>query len=97
MGDVTLRQTGSAIEAALIVAPNEFALDGSYSLKLTERFAMGVAGRYIRSSLKVAAAIGDASAASSFAVDLAGFYQSDEIAYNQFNGRWRAGVNFQKL
>ena len=32
-----------------------------------------------------------------FAVDIAGYYQSEEMAYNDFNGRWRAGFNFQNL
>ena len=33
------------------VSPNEFALDGSYSLKLSEKFSMAVAARYISSNL----------------------------------------------
>jgi hypothetical protein len=57
---------------------------------------MAVAGRYIRSNLKVITD-GDASAANSFAIDVAGFYQSEELAYNEFNGRWRAGFNIQNL
>jgi hypothetical protein len=79
------------------VSPNEFAIDGSYSLKLSETFSMAVAGRYIRSNLKVITDTGDASAANSFAIDVAGFYQSEELAYNEFNGRWRAGFNIQNL
>jgi hypothetical protein len=39
---------------------------------------------------------GDASAAN-FAIDVAGFYQSEEMAYTEFNGRWRAGFNIQKI
>ena len=58
---------------------------------------MAVAGRYIRSNLKVATDTGDATAANTFAIDIAGFYQSEEIAYNEFNGRWRAGFNIQNL
>ena len=58
---------------------------------------MAVGARYIRSNLKIASEEIDASAASSFAVDIAGFYQSDEIAYADFNGRWRAGFNMQNL
>lgn len=96
-GDIELRTTGDPNEAARIVSPNEFALDGSYSLKLSEKFSMAVAGRYIRSNLKIASEDVDASAASSFAVDVAGFYQSEEIAYTDFNGRWRAGFNMQNL
>ncbi|MFV5703764.1 type IX secretion system outer membrane channel protein PorV [Flavobacterium sp. XS2P12] len=97
LGEIELRETGNADEVPRIVSPNEFALDGSYSLKLSERFSMAVAGRYIHSSLKVATDNGDASPASSFAVDIAGFYQSEEIAYSEFNGRWRAGFNIQNL
>ena len=47
-GDIELRTTGDPNEAARIVSPNEFALDGSYSLKLSEKFSMAVAGRYIQ-------------------------------------------------
>ena len=97
LGNIELRETGNPDEIPRIVSPNEFALDGSYSLKLSERFSMAVAGRYIHSSLKVATDNGDASPATSFAVDVAGFYQSEEIAYTNFNGRWRAGFNFQNL
>ena len=96
-GNIELRETGDLNETPRIVSPNEFALDGSYSLKLSEKFSMAVAGRYIRSNLKVSTDNGDASAATSFAIDVAGFYQSEEIAYNDFNGRWRAGFNIQNL
>ena len=58
---------------------------------------MGVAGRYLRSDLRIQAANEDATAASSFAVDIAGYYQSEEIAYNDFDGRWRAGFNFSNI
>ncbi|MCC9072873.1 type IX secretion system outer membrane channel protein PorV [Flavobacterium sp. F-65] len=96
-GDIALRETDNPLEQERIVSPNEFALDGSYSLKLSEKFSMAVAGRYIRSNLKIASENIDASPASSFAVDVAGFYQSEEIAYSDFNGRWRAGFNIQNI
>ncbi len=96
-GDIELRQTGDPDEPFVTVSPNEFALDGSYSLKLSEKFSMAVAGRFIHSNLKVISDSGDSSAASSFGIDVAGFYQSEEIAYSEFNGRWRAGFNIQNL
>lgn len=96
-GDIELRTTGDPNEPTRTVSPNEFAFDGSYSLKLSDKFSMAVGARYIRSNLKIASEEIDASAASSFAVDIAGFYQSDEIAYADFNGRWRAGFNMQNL
>ncbi|MFM9825413.1 type IX secretion system outer membrane channel protein PorV [Flavobacterium sp.] len=95
LGNIELRDNNGNLTST--VSPNEFALDGSYSLKLSEKFAMSVAARYINSNLKVVSDVGDASAASTFAIDVAGFFQSEEIAYNTFNGRWRAGFNFQNL
>ena len=77
--------------------PNEFALDVAYALKLSDRFSMSVSGRFINSNLRLNAVDPDASAASSFAVDIAGYYQSEEIAYNDFNGRWRGGFNISNL
>ena len=97
LGEIELRQTGDPNEAVRTISPAEFAFDISYSLKLSEKFSMAVGARFINSNLKVASDIGDASAASSFAVDVAGFFQSEEVAYSDFNGRWRAGFNIQNL
>jgi hypothetical protein len=97
LGDIELRQTADPNEAVRNVNPNELALDGSYSLKLSDRFSMAVAGRFIRSALRVPDLNNDVSAATTFAVDVAGYYQSEEVAYDDFNGRWRAGFNFQNL
>lgn len=96
-GDIELRRTGEPNEVPNVVSPNELAFDGSYSLKLSEKFSMAVGARYIRSNLKIASEDVDASPASTFAIDVAGFYQSEEIAYSSFNGRWRGGFNLQNL
>jgi hypothetical protein len=95
LGEIELRQDFDSDPN--IVKPNELALDGSYALKLSDRFSMAVAGRYIRSNLRIADATTDAKPASTFAVDVAGYYQSEEVAYSDFNGRWRAGFNFQNM
>lgn len=95
LGDIELRRT--AEDVGVTVNPNEFALDLSYSLKLSERFAMAVGGRFIRSALRIPDENNDASAATTFAVDIAGYYQSEEIAYDDFNGRWRLGFNLQNM
>jgi hypothetical protein len=95
LGDIELRDT--ADQTPLIQSPNEFTFDVSYALRLSERFSMAVAGRYLRSDLKIQASNEDASAASSFAVDVAGYYQSEEVAYNDFDGRWRAGFNISNI
>ena len=95
LGEIELREDAESI--ANVVKPSEFAVDLSYALKLDERFSMAVAGRFIRSNLRIPSEGTNASAASSFAVDVAGYYQSEEIAYDDFNGRWRGGFNFQNL
>jgi hypothetical protein len=77
--------------------PTEFAIDGSYSLKLSEKFSLSVGGRFISSNLALSTEGQINKAATSFAFDVSGFYQSEEIAYNEFNGRWRAGFNIQNL
>jgi hypothetical protein len=95
LGEIELRQNFD--DEPNIVKPNELAIDGSYSLQLSSVFSMGVGARYIRSNLRIPDATGDSKPASSFAVDVAGYYQSEEVAYSDFNGRWRAGFNFQNL
>ena len=95
LGDVELRQ--SIDDPGTTVSPNEFAIDGSYSLKLSETFSMAVGGRFISSNLRFQEGTQDSQAANAFAVDIAGFYRSREIAYNSFNGRWRAGFNISNL
>lgn len=97
LGDIELRQTDSPDEQALVVTPNELAFDASYSLKLSETFSMAVAGRFIRSNLKIVSVDSDVKPANTFAVDVAGFFQSEEIAFNEFNGRYRLGFNFQNM
>jgi hypothetical protein len=96
LGEIELRQ--NADDPAQIVKPNELALDGSYALKLSERFSMAVAGRYIRSQLRIPTeGSADAKPASSFAVDIAGYYVGEEAAFNDFNGRLRLGFNFSNM
>jgi len=96
LGEIELRQTFD--DVGTIVNPNELSFDGSYSLKLSPTFSMSVGGRYIRSNLKFQSDANiDSKPGSTFAVDVAGFYRSREIAYNSFDGRWRAGFNISNL
>jgi hypothetical protein len=80
-----------------IEKPNLFSLDGSYTLKLSEVFSMSVTGRFFSSDLKLKSVDSDSSSANSFAVDISGFYQSDERAYEKFNGIWRFGFNISNM
>jgi len=95
LGEIELRE--DEFSDPLIEKPNELTFDASYSLRLSDQFSMAVALRYLRSDLKIQAIDVNAKAASSFGVDIAGYYQSEEEAYNDFNGRWRGGVAIQNL
>jgi hypothetical protein len=95
LGEIELRQ--NIDDVANVVKPNEFSLDGSYALKLSDKFSMAVAGRFISSSLKIQDATNDTRAAKTFAFDVAGFFQSEQTAYTDFDGRYRIGFNFQNL
>ncbi|MBQ0733716.1 type IX secretion system outer membrane channel protein PorV [Aquimarina celericrescens] len=96
LGDIEFRQTADG--AANTQRPNEFTVDVSYALKLSDHFSMAVAGRYLRSDLRLQTEnADDASAAGSFGVDIAGFFRSNEIAFNSFNGRWRGGFNISNI
>ena len=95
LGEIELRT--DEFSQALIEKPNELTLDASYSLRLSDQFSMAVAMRYLRSDLRIQALDVNAKAAGSFGVDIAGYYQSEEEAYNDFNGRWRGGFAIQNL
>ena len=95
LGEIEIVQ--DEFSEALIEKPNELVIDASYTLRLADQFSMGVGLRYLRSDLKIQAVDENASAAGTFGVDIAGYYQSEEEAYDSFNGRWRAGFAIQNL
>lgn len=95
LGDIDIIQNPQDIP--ILENPNEFTLDASYSLKLSDYFAMAVTGRFLMSDVKLQSVDSDSDSASSFAVDISGFYQSDEQAFKNFNGIFRAGFNLSNL
>ncbi len=76
--------------------PNEITLDLSYSLKLSEKFSMAVAGRFLRSDLKIHTDI-DATSANSLGVDVAGFYQGSPFGFGNNDARLRGGFNLSNI
>ena len=93
MGEI--QKTDEFGDFAGIEEPNEFAIDVSYGLKLSDRFSGAVAARYISSNL--VASDERETSANSFAVDIAGFYESEEMQFDGFDGKIRAGFNLQNL
>lgn len=76
--------------------PNEITLDLSYSLKLSDKFSMSVAGRYIRSDLKINIDM-DATSANTLGVDIAGFYQSNSFGIGNKDAVLRTGFNISNI
>jgi len=95
LGEIEIVQ--DEFSQALIEKPNELTLDASYALRLADQFSMAVTLRYLRSDLRIQAVDANASAASSIGVDISGFYQGEEEAYSDFNGRWRGGFAIQNI
>ena len=95
LGEIEIVQ--DEFSEALIEQPNEMTMDISYSLRLADQFSMGVALRYLRSDLKIGAVDPDAKAASSYAVDISAYFQSEEQNYGDIDGRWRGGMIIQNL
>lgn len=95
LGEIEARQ--NPMEQGMILKPNQLSLDLSYALRLSDQFSMGVTGRYIRSDLKLQTSFEDAKAVNSFGVDISGYYQSEEISFDDFDGRIRAGFNISNI
>lgn len=80
------------------INPSEFVFTGSYALKLSETFSMGVSLKYLRSNLAFNGTQANAlQPINSFAVDVSGYYQSEEENYGDFNGRYRLGFNIANI
>lgn len=100
MGEVNLsRIIGTDIVNDGIAKPNEFAIDLSYGLKLSDSYSMAVTGRFVRSDLSGGFNSDNVlKPANSFAVDVAGYYQSPKHqSFGDYEGQVRAGWSVQNL
>jgi len=95
LGEIELRE--NEFDLGIIEQPNELTFDVSYALRLSDQFSMSVALRYLRSDLRIQALDPNSKSAGSYGVDISGFYQGEEVAYNEFNGRWRGGFALQNI
>ena len=79
-----------------IERPNELTLDISYGLLLNEKFSLAVAGRFIRSDLKVSSDM-DATPASTLGVDIAAYYQGETFDLGSNKAMMRHGINISNI
>ena len=81
--------------------PNEFTIDGAYSMKLSKNFSSGLAMRYIFSNLTGGIQIPDGGGATkpgtSFAVDLSSYFQSDKFDIDDKEAYFAAGLNISNV
>ena len=97
LGEIEIGQTPADFLNPLIESPNEYVLDASYALKLSDKFSMAIQGSFLTSDLKLNSANNDSTSASTVAVGISGFYQSYEVPYSSFLGMWRAGFNISNI
>ncbi|MGC6478999.1 MAG: type IX secretion system outer membrane channel protein PorV [Flavobacteriaceae bacterium] len=97
LGDIQFNEiVGGTIVDQGLQRPNEITLDLSYALKLSETFSMAVAGRFIRSDLKIATDV-DTQAANTLGVDIAAYYQGNQFEWVGADWRFRSGVNISNI
>ena len=95
LGDIDVLQ--NPLDIPIIESPNEFTIDAGYSLKLNENFGLGITGRFLLSDVKLQSFDAESQAATSVAVDISGFFQSDIVTIGRSNGILRAGFNISNL
>ena len=95
LGDIDILQ--NPLDIPIIENPNEFTIDAAYSLKLNENFSLSVGGRFLLSDVKLQTLDTETEAASSVAVDISGFFQSDIKSYKNYDGILRAGFNISNI
>ena len=97
LGEIQIGETPADFINPLIERPNEFVLDASYALKLSDNFSMAIQGSFLNSDLKLDSGTNDSSSASTVSVGISGFYQSYEVPYSNFSGVWRGGFNISNI
>ncbi|MCF8338947.1 MAG: type IX secretion system outer membrane channel protein PorV, partial [Bacteroidales bacterium] len=81
-----------------IYEPNEFAVDGTYSRKLTEKLSLAVSGRFIYSNLTLGQTAGGQATrpGTSVAADI-GMYYEDDMDFGRTDGIFSFGINISNI
>lgn len=87
---------GGGIVEQGIERPNEFTLDLSYAILLTDNFSFAVSGRFIRSDLRLNSD-GNSNSANTIGADISGFYQGNWKDWDTRQVLWRYGFSISNL
>lgn len=83
------------------VNPREYAFDVTYSRKLSQKFSMAVAGRFIRSNLNgdysSGAGTNNIRPANTVAVDISAFYLNDELTLGNYKSSLAFGGSITNM
>ncbi|MGA0966162.1 MAG: type IX secretion system outer membrane channel protein PorV [Flavobacteriaceae bacterium] len=97
LGDIQFNELiGGSIVDQGYERPTELTLDLSYALKLSEQISMAVAGRYIRSDLKITTDA-DTSSANSLGIDIAAYFESSVFDLGTKEGLFRSGLTISNI
>lgn len=80
--------------------PTEFAIDGAYAIKLSERISGGMAARFIYSNLTggvITQSGGESRPGTAFAVDVSAYYQNDDVRLGDMDAVVSAGLNISNI
>ncbi len=97
LGNITFTDiTGQTIRD---FKPAEFALDATYSRKLSEKLAVGITGRFINSNLTggITTVGGETKAGKSVAADVSMFYTGEKFDLGNFRASMAYGLNISNI
>lgn len=97
LGNITFTDINGSVIGQF--RPNEFAIDGGYSRKLSDYFSAGVMLRFIYSNLATGQQVNgvDIEPGTSAAADISFFYQNDEIEIGGNDAILSFGANASNL
>ena len=95
LGEIDILE--NPLDIPIIESPNEFTIDAGYGLRLSDNLSLGITGRFLLSDVKLQSFDSDTELASSIAVDISGFYQSNSFRLGSNDAIYRAGFNISNL
>ncbi|MFT4660918.1 MAG: hypothetical protein ACI8XB_001188 [Patiriisocius sp.] len=98
LGDIKF--TNENAQVILDFEPKEFAVDAGYALQLSDKISGGLAARYIFSNLTGGISANssvEAKAGNSFAVDVAAYYENDDVRLGDYKSTLAFGLNISNI
>ena len=95
LGEIDILE--NPLDIPIVESPNEFTIDAGYGLRLSDNLSLGITGRFLLSDIKLQSFDSDTELASSIAVDISGFYQSNSFRIGSNDAIYRAGFNISNL